>query len=242
MSRPRLPSFNLEYDDRQRLKKWLYMPGKENRHRRFRAKLILRISANKKDSTREIAQALSTTPATVALWHKRFSRLRVAGLEETRGRKVEVPPEVERRILKATREGPGPGAPRWSSRKLADKLGITPWTVQRTWKRNMSFKERIDFYKRRFGSQPSRYQRLLAKQGDEQHFNFLKYCLAVVVKRRAKSRARLAWSLLRKGKKLRQDDWREKSKWWKKAEKRLGQSHKNLFSKLIEERLAEIQL
>jgi len=72
---------------------------------------------------------------TVRLWLERFRAEGLAGLYgRHQGRKVqEESPEVEARILDHTRRSPKDGSTHWSTRKLAQELGISHMRVARTW-------------------------------------------------------------------------------------------------------------
>lgn len=101
----------------------------------FRARLILMLAERR--SYAEIRKRLDTTAPTISLWKKRFLEDRVAGLMEERhpGQKPTViTPQLQARILEATRRKPKDGSTHWSCRKLAKQLGVSKDTVHRVWK------------------------------------------------------------------------------------------------------------
>jgi len=101
----------------------------------FRARLILMLAAGR--SYAEIRDQLDTTAPTISLWKERFLAHRVAGLMEERhpGQKPTViTPELQAKILEATRRKPKDGSTQWSCRKLARHLGVSKDTVHRVWK------------------------------------------------------------------------------------------------------------
>ena len=101
----------------------------------FRARLILMLGEGR--SYVEIRDRLDTTAPTISLWKKRFLEHRIAGLMEERhpGQKPTViTPQLQAKILEATRRKPKDGSTHWSCRKLAKQLGVSKDTVHRVWK------------------------------------------------------------------------------------------------------------
>jgi transposase len=101
----------------------------------FRARLILMLGEGR--SYVEIRDRLDTTAPTISLWKKRFLEHRIAGLMEERhpGQKPTViTPQLQAKILEATRRKPKDGSTHWSCPKLAKQLGVSKDTVHRVWK------------------------------------------------------------------------------------------------------------
>jgi transposase len=101
----------------------------------FRARLILMLAERR--SYREIQERLETTAPTISRWRKRFLEARVEGLVETQhpGQKPTViTPQLQAKILDATRRKPKDGSTHWSCRKLARQLGISKDAVYRVWR------------------------------------------------------------------------------------------------------------
>ena len=101
----------------------------------FRARLILMLAAGR--TYAEVQQRLNTTAPTISLWKKRFVEHRIGGLMEERhpGQKPSViTPQLQAKVLAATRRKPKDGSTHWSCRKLAQELGISKDTVYRIWR------------------------------------------------------------------------------------------------------------
>ena len=98
-----------------------------------RADILLRLAAG--HGQRAVARQMRCSVNTVRLWLERFRAEGLAGLYgRHQGRKVqEESPEVEARILDHTRRSPKDGSTHWSTRKLAQELGISHMRVARTW-------------------------------------------------------------------------------------------------------------
>src|ERR1700730_6913084 len=96
-----------------------------------RARLILMLSEGQSWSA--IQQALGCSSAYIARWQARFAHQRLAGLfARHQGRPVSKrTPRLEARILAWTRRAPADGSTHWSSRKLAQALGVSHMMVAR---------------------------------------------------------------------------------------------------------------
>lgn len=113
-----------------------------------RARLIMMLAEGQ--SYASIQAALGCNPNFISLWKKRFETDRLAGLyARHQGRPVERrTPKLEARILEATRRKPTDGSTHWTTRKLADHLGINHMMVARVWKRANLKPHRIERYMR----------------------------------------------------------------------------------------------
>lgn len=98
-----------------------------------RAKAILMLSDG--ESYESVKETLSCNAAYVSRWRQRFEEHRLEGLfARHRGRKPTVLTAAgQARILEATRKKPVDGSTHWTTRKLAEHLGIPHMRVQRTW-------------------------------------------------------------------------------------------------------------
>jgi transposase len=99
----------------------------------------------------EICKRVDCSRGFVASWSRRFAEQRVAGLYSRHlGQTVSVlTPRLEARILDWTvKRKPPDGATHWSTRKLAERLGISHMMVARVW--------------RKHGLQPHRLERYMA--------------------------------------------------------------------------------
>lgn len=100
-----------------------------------RARVILLLS--KGTTYLEIQKMVDITAPTISLWKKRFETDRLAGLvPQYKGRTVRVlDSKLESKILSATRKPPSDGSTHWTTRKLAQHLGINHMLVARAWRR-----------------------------------------------------------------------------------------------------------
>lgn len=99
---------------------------------------------------KEIAQALSTAPATVARWRLRFLQLGVAGIEKDAprpGRKPSLAPETVQEIIRKTTQEKPPQATQWSTRSMARASGVSETTVRRIWHRHGLKPHRVKSFK-----------------------------------------------------------------------------------------------
>ena len=101
----------------------------------LRAKIVLRAAEPR--TNKEIVQELGTNPITVGRWRRRFALLRVEGIRRDAprpGRKPRLSAALVKKIVETTLHTKPPGESQWSSRRLADHLGISHSTVQRVWR------------------------------------------------------------------------------------------------------------
>lgn len=88
-------------------------------------------------SNAEIARRLAVDSDTVRRWRRRFIDKGVSGvgtIEKGRGRKPWLPPDIAERVLDVTLfEAPPDGAPRWTTRSLAARVGVSKDTVAHIW-------------------------------------------------------------------------------------------------------------
>src|ERR1700682_5968116 len=111
-----------------------------------RARLILLLVQGKSYLT--IRQQLGCNPNYISRWKGRFEAERLAGLYSRHsGRAVEKrTPALEAKILEWTRRPAADGSTHWSSRKLAQHLGISHMMVARVWQRAGLKPHRIERY------------------------------------------------------------------------------------------------
>src|SRR6202161_426484 len=120
------PSERRELRDRLRSRT---LPAEDVR----RARLILLWAQG--NSYLAIRQVLGCNPNYISRWKGRFEVERLAGLYSHHpGRAVEKrSPALEARILEWTRRAAPDGSTHWSSRKLAQQLGVSHMMVARVW-------------------------------------------------------------------------------------------------------------
>jgi len=111
-----------------------------------RARVILMLEDGNTYAT--IQQSVGCDARYVSRWKKRFLEGRLGGLYSRHcGRAVEKrTPRTEARILNWTRKPPPDGSTHWSSRKLAQHLGISHMMVARVWKRAGIQPHRLERY------------------------------------------------------------------------------------------------
>jgi transposase len=102
---------------------------------RRRAKVILMLSAG--GSYNEISKRLGCTVDYISYWRARFKQNRLIGLDSRdpgvgRGRNSA---QIEARVLEWTSREPIDGSTRWSSRRLAKRVGVSQSTVSRVWRK-----------------------------------------------------------------------------------------------------------
>jgi len=128
------PSVVLAPQEREQLQRW--SKGRSTPQRLvLRSKIILLAAEGKKNT--EIVKELSTNPVTVGRWRSRFVLLRIEGISKDAprlGRKPKIPAFVIKKILNTTLHEKPKGRTHWSTRTLAEKLGVSHMTIQRVWK------------------------------------------------------------------------------------------------------------
>ena len=97
-----------------------------------------------------IETALGCSSATVALWKQRFLTSGLAGLgaRHQGTRATVLTPALEARILAWTRRQPPNGAPHWSTRLLARRLGVSHTLIAKAWQRAGLKPHRLERYMR----------------------------------------------------------------------------------------------
>ena len=133
------PSERTELKDRMRSRT---LPAEDVR----RARLMLLLAQGK--SYLAIRQVLGCNPNYISRWKGRFEAERLAGMYSHHpGRAVKKRTlALEARILEWTRRPAPDGSTHWSSRKLAQHLGISHMMVARVWQRAGLKPHRIERY------------------------------------------------------------------------------------------------
>lgn len=112
-----------------------------------RARLILLLESG--DTWAKIREKLDCNDAFIDRWSKRFLAERLAGLfSRHAGQEVStLTPQLEARILDWTvKHKPADGSTHWSTRKLAEQLGISHMMVARVWRKHALRPQRLDWY------------------------------------------------------------------------------------------------
>jgi transposase len=111
-----------------------------------RARLILLLEAG--DTWAEIREKLSCNDAFIDRWSKRFADERLAGLfSRHAGQEPStLNPELEARILEWTVKRKPAASTHWSTRKLAEQLGVSHMMIARVWRKHSLKPQRLDGY------------------------------------------------------------------------------------------------
>jgi transposase len=87
-------------------------------------------------SNSEISARVGVSRPTVLAWRGQFEEDGLAGFGEVakgRGRKPSIPDEKVTEIVELTLHAKPEGQTQWSCRSMADKVGVSPASVQRIW-------------------------------------------------------------------------------------------------------------
>ena len=112
-----------------------------------RTKIILGLAAGK--AKKEIAEQLGIVRQTVRRWEQRFRHQGTKGLEDAprSGRPRLIQPEkIEQIVHKTTREIP-PDSTHWSTRSLAQQMGVSASSVSRIWRARKLKPHRVRTFK-----------------------------------------------------------------------------------------------
>lgn len=132
MSRPKI-EIELTPDEHDELERLSRRP-RSNRHVALRAKMILASASGLSDVA--VAAKLRVNNVTVGTWRKRFAERRLDGLyDEPRvGGPRTITDDVVESIVVQTLETIPKGRTHWSTRRMAEKAGISHSSVGRIWR------------------------------------------------------------------------------------------------------------
>ena len=124
---------NLTEEEQEHLNQ-VIISGRSEFRDLFRARIVLLSSEGK--SINEIAEAFGTSRQTVSLWRNRFAKQRISGLRDEvgRGRKRTYGSDKVEEIVNATLTSKPKSMTHWSTRTMAEKMGVSHMTVHRIWK------------------------------------------------------------------------------------------------------------
>ncbi len=99
----------------------------------LRARIVLAAAGGMNNE--EIAEEVGCSRITVGLWRRRFAHMRMEGLKDAprSGRPPELTPEKVADIVAQTMKAPYP-CTHWSTRRLAERHGVSHNTIHRIWK------------------------------------------------------------------------------------------------------------
>jgi len=132
MARPKI-DIELTPDERSELE-LLGRRARTNRHVALRAKLILASASGMSDVA--VAAKYRVTNKTVGTWRRRFVERRLEGLydEPRAGPPRKITDEKVEEVVVQTLETTPKGRTHWSTRKMAEKAGISSSSVGRIWR------------------------------------------------------------------------------------------------------------
>lgn len=113
-----------------------------------RARIVLLAASGLDNQT--IAQKLELNRITVRLWRQRFATMRLSGIEQDRagrGRKATQRRRWSRTIVETTLHTQPQNATHWSTRTLAEHLGVDKSMVQRVWQAHELAPHRVRTFK-----------------------------------------------------------------------------------------------
>ena len=100
-----------------------------------RSRIVLLAAAGTRD--KEIARSLDLTPKKVSRWRKRFLQLGLAGLQKDAprpGRTPKINARLIQRVVEMTTRKKPVNATHWSTRTMAQAVGISEASVRRIWR------------------------------------------------------------------------------------------------------------
>jgi len=130
------PVIELDNCERETLRQWAQgrtIPVRQKE----RAAMILMAAEGK--TNLEIADITGAKPHTVGRWRHRFAELRLAGITKDLprgGRPRSRRERIESEIIRITTQETPKNATHWSTRTLAEHLGVSQSMVHRVWKAN----------------------------------------------------------------------------------------------------------
>jgi len=129
----RAPSIRLHWEQRRQL---LALARSEATPARVALRVAIALRASEGATNLQVAAELGTSPATTALWRRRFLAHGVAGLVRDAprpGRPASIPGAKVRAVVRAASDGRPPTGRVPTARGLAQELGVSKSTVQRIW-------------------------------------------------------------------------------------------------------------
>jgi transposase len=150
--------------------------------RRARAVLLMAEDV----SGAEIARQVGYTPVQVSRIRRRFADAGLAGLQDQprSGRPPTVTERKTARIVALTLKPPGGGLTHWSTRDLAEKVGVSHTTVHRIWRAHALQPHRTETFK--FTTDPDAELKIHDVVGLYLHPPPMRSCSASMRKRRSK--------------------------------------------------------
>src|SRR3954453_13870903 len=124
----------LSDDERATLERWARRPT-TGQALALRCRIVL--GAADGTLNQDIARELKCNPVTVGKWRTRFAAKRLDGLidEPRPGQPRKITDELVERVIVATlEEAPPSGATQWSTRSMAQRVGLNQTAISRVWR------------------------------------------------------------------------------------------------------------
>src|SRR3954452_22129208 len=133
MPNPKLTELVLSEEEAKTLKRWARRP-KTAQALALRSRIVLRCARG--GSNVEVAEDLGVQRATVAKWRSRFLADRLVGLldEPRPGRPRTITDEQVEEVITKTLESTPKNATHWSTRSMAEEVGLNQTAVTRIWR------------------------------------------------------------------------------------------------------------
>jgi len=130
--RPKAPLV-LTSEERQVLERYVRR-GKTSQRLASRGRIVLRCAEGADNAV--VARELRVTPATVGKWRKRFLNQRLDGLldEPRPGAPRKIGDDLVEQVVKDTLESTPRNATHWSTRSMAEKVGLSRMAISRIWR------------------------------------------------------------------------------------------------------------
>lgn len=133
VARRKLPSLNLTEVERSRLEEWRRRPTTAQ-SLSLRARIVL--AADRGLTNKQVASELRIHHVTVGKWRQRFEAKRLDGLvdEPRPGAPRTIDDALVERIVTTTLEQKPAGGTHWSTRQMAQQVGVSADSVSRIWR------------------------------------------------------------------------------------------------------------
>jgi transposase len=127
------PVLTVTDDERQKLETWANRP-KSTQRLATRARIVLACAEGL--DNKDIADRLDINTATVGKWRRRFLDLRLDGLadEPRPGAPRTITDEIVERVITKTLEEKPRTATHWSTRRMAEAVGLSQTAISRVWR------------------------------------------------------------------------------------------------------------
>lgn len=145
MARPKQP-IALSDEERGKLQEWARRP-KTAQRLALRARIVLGCAEGLEN--RQVARQLRITDQTVCKWRERFRAARLEGLadEPRPGAPRKISDAQVEALITRTLESPPPNASHWSTRTMAEAIGMSQSAVSRVWRAFSLQPHRVETFK-----------------------------------------------------------------------------------------------